>query len=193
MSLQDVLFGSFVAPIAHSTRSNRLKDMATIKAPIINHVEKREVKMMPLHPPIRQKMVDALHKDQWISVTTLAKTIDCNPCSVSKNVKALIDQRRIVKKIVSNKGQTRWTYLKLRTKEDKRDIYSETKNRDEVLVKMMQERFCTIAEMSKMIGMNQQMIHKSLERIRKKYVYEKYFKQTCLDRVYYYMIVGEKK
>lgn len=199
MSLQDILFGSFVAPIAHSTRSNRIQDinyMTKVKERSENRVAKRLVvkqEQETLHPPLRQKIVDALHKDQWISLTTISNTIDCNHHSISKHVKPLIEMRRIVKKVVSGTGPNRYTYLKLRTPEDKRDVYSETRNRDDVIVKMMQEKFCTIEELQKKTGIGIEAVHKALERIRKKYVYQKLFKNAVTGRVFYYMIVGERK
>lgn len=204
MSLHQVLFGSFELPAAHSTRSHRILDknvhMEAAKARSDRRLAKREADRLTtpvvvketLSPPLRQKIVDALHETQWMSLYALSQIVDARPHSISKHIKPLLQMGLIVKKIVSIKGQTRYGYFKLRTPEDKRDIYSETRNRDSLIIDMLQEKFCSIEELQKKTGVGADSVHKALERIRKRYICEKYFQQFGANRVFHYKIVGEK-
>lgn len=201
MTLQNILFGAFVAPKTSGSLTHRLADESNTTKPtkkkrpatIQNRPESNEfIPVTPSVDPESKKGKDRifllLDTDEWASYTTMIRASGMNPTTVCRILNELIADRKAVKKVVALQGNVRRWYYRRRNSTDTQKVYSETMNRDAKIISALKSRWFTKDQIKRKFKLEGKMIDHAFARIRQQHLLVHKIEVKPVGRVYYFRI-----
>ena len=136
----------------------------------------------------RERLLEVLDDDEWMSWTRVVAASGLNPTTASRILNELIKDRKVVKKVVALKGNVRHWYYKRRTASDTRATVSESLNRDKLVVSLLKEGWTTKTIIAKKLKMEGTTLNHAMGRIRQQFKVEGKIHVTATGRVHYLRI-----
>lgn len=183
MLLQNILCGTFVPPAVSNTRTHRI-----LVEPVRAKTPKPKITPKPTQknassesktslPPGSERLLSALHTEEWQSITALAAKLGVTSSAVHQYLRPLYDKELIVRKVVSGKGNIRYRYVKLRTEAENREVVSDVKDKqkalDKKVVRFLSGTWKTRKQICRSIDIPVDILDQSMRRISKEHKVDK--------------------